>query len=131
MKYAKIVGGVVKQIDCNPRAGFIEVVDDAVCGQLLNTETGETTNPSIVISLPEQVAIASNECRARIEVEWSLAGQSNVNLGIITGDEAIKCKAWIISCRDVYEGMKTRSDILDIDVTDDQYWPVYELFDVE
>jgi hypothetical protein len=45
MKYALIENGVIIQIDIDPREGFVEVVSDAVCGQLQSLETGELSNP--------------------------------------------------------------------------------------
>ena len=38
MKYAKIVDGVVVQIQPNDEEGFIEVPDDVVCGQTMQED---------------------------------------------------------------------------------------------
>jgi len=39
MKYAKIIDGIVDQVDCNARNGYIKVPDNVVCG-MIKTDNG-------------------------------------------------------------------------------------------
>lgn len=66
---------------------------------------------------------ANAECTRRIELYWNQVGQLNAALGIYTDENVEACKSWIASNRGALEVLLGRSDILTIDVTDDQHWP--------
>ena len=66
---------------------------------------------------------ANAECSRRIELRWNQVGQLNAALGVYSDINTEECKSWISSNRDALELLIDRSDILIIDVTDDQYWP--------
>ena len=63
------------------------------------------------------------ECTRRIELYWNQVGQLNAALGIYSDENAEACKNWIASNRNARAALVERVDILDIDVTDNAYWP--------
>ena len=73
-----------------------------------------------------KASIANSECKRRIELHWDDIGQRNVAIGgVYTTAQEADCKKWISDNRTALAAILARTDILNIDVTDDQYWPVY------
>jgi len=60
MRYAQIENDVVVQIDCNPRAGFIEVDDSVCCGMKFDGENFSSPKPA---GLPIQEQIEALEAQ--------------------------------------------------------------------
>ena len=77
-------------------------------------------------TLDQQTSLANSECTKRINLHWDDIGQRNVAIGgIYTTAQEADCKKWIGDNRAALAAILARTDILNIDVTDDQYWPVY------
>ena len=73
-----------------------------------------------------KISTANSECKRRIELHWDPVGQRNVAIGgVYTTAQEADCKKWIGDNRAALAAILARTDILTIDVTDDQYWPVY------
>jgi hypothetical protein len=107
-------------------AGFIEIKGDAACGQLYDSATGEISNLKPVKYLEKQIELTKLECTRRIEFQWNEVGQRNVSIGsIYTVEQETDCKNWIVTNMAALSAILGRTDILDLDVTEDQYWPVY------
>lgn len=82
--------------------------------------------PVIPPTVSEQTALANIECSKRINVHWNQIGQINASLGIYGADDTAACSAWISSNRTALVALLAREDLIKIDVTDDQHWPVFE-----
>ena len=96
----------------------IEVVEITI------EEARELSKP--IKTLESQTSLTNSECTLRIESHWDQVGQRNVSIGdIYTVEQEAGCKNWIIANRTALSSILTRDDILDIDVTDNQYWPEY------
>ena len=82
-------------------------------------------NPSK--TLKSQTSLANSECTRRIYEHWDLVGQINVlrNDSTYTTAQKASCNKWIDDNKAALVAIMARTDILTIDVTDDQYWPVY------
>jgi hypothetical protein len=96
-------------------------------------ELGEETSdgalfeePIIPPTLEEQTALANAECSRRINAHWNQIGQINASLGVYGVEDTVNCAAWISINRAALVALLAREDLLEIDVTDDQYWPVFE-----
>ena len=74
----------------------------------------------------QQTALANAECSKRINKHWNQIGQINASLGVYGEEDAANCAAWISSNRAALVALLAREDLLEIDVKDDQYWPVFE-----
>lgn len=81
----------------------------------------EFTDTEIIKANSEK---ANAECTRRIEAQWNQVGQVNAALGIYSDENAEACKNWIAVNRHALEALLNRADLLSLDVTDDQYWPV-------
>lgn len=77
-------------------------------------------------TLDEQTALANAECSKRINAHWNQIGQINASLGVYGEEDSAACAAWISSNRAALVALLAREDLLEIDITDDQYWPVFE-----
>lgn len=91
---------------------------------------GETVPDDALLEAPvipptseEQTDSANRECTRRIHTKWSQVGQINAALGIYSEDECTDCSEWIALHRDALAALLAREDFLEIDVTEDQYWP--------
>jgi hypothetical protein len=82
--------------------------------------------PIVPTTLEEQKALANAECSKRINEHWNQIGQINASLGVYDEEDAANCAAWISSNRAALVALLAREDLLEIDVKDDQYWPVFE-----
>ena len=82
--------------------------------------------PVIPQTLAQQTALANAECTKRINAHWNQIGQINASLGIYGDDDTAACSAWISSNRAALVSLLEREDLIEIDVTNDQYWPVFE-----
>ena len=82
--------------------------------------------PIIPITLEAQTALANAECTKRINQHWNQIGQINASLGVYGEEDAAACTAWIVSNRKGLIELLSRDDLTEIDVTEDQYWPVFE-----
>lgn len=65
-----------------------------------------------------------SECEKRITKHWSAIGQVNVALGIYSEEEAQACKDCINAHRQACNALLERSDLLELNYTSDEYWPV-------
>lgn len=63
------------------------------------------------------------ECEKRITKHWNVIGQINVALGIYTEAEAQACVNCINAHRSACNALLERSDLLDVNYTDDAHWP--------
>lgn len=63
------------------------------------------------------------ECEKRIAKHWNVIGQINVALGIHTETEAQACVNCINAHRSACNALLERSDLLDVNYTDDAHWP--------
>ncbi|WP_392385060.1 hypothetical protein [Marinomonas primoryensis] len=97
------------------------------------TELGEELPEGALLEVPvipptvaEQTALSNAECSKRINAHWNQIGQINASLGIYGADDTAACSAWISSNRAALVSILTNDSLLEIDVTDDQYWPVFE-----
>jgi hypothetical protein len=70
--------------------------------------------------------LAAKECTSRIERKWDSTGQLNASLGIYDENDLSDCRMHISVHREALEKILLRDDLLEIDITDDQYWPVFE-----
>lgn len=61
-----------------------------------------------------------SECEKRITKHWSPVGQINAALGIYSAAEAQDC---INAHRSACNSLLERSDLLDVNYTDDTHWP--------
>tara|TARA_R110001606_G_scaffold385115_1_gene548435 strand:+ start:963 stop:1505 length:543 start_codon:yes stop_codon:yes gene_type:complete len=82
--------------------------------------------PVIPLTVSEQKALASAECTTRINQHWNQIGQINASLGVYGELDTANCAAWISSNRSALIALLSREDLLEIDVADDQHWPVFE-----
>lgn len=82
--------------------------------------------PKILPTVEEQTALANAECTKRINAHWDQIGQINASLGIYGDEDTAACTAWIASNRKALVSLLAREGLVDIDVTDNQYWPVFE-----
>ena len=111
----------------NGKTFIPNVSDNSLCRKVYvwleqgNLLTPEFTDNEII---EINIAKANAECTRRIEFQWNQVGQLNAALGIYSDVISDACKSWIASNRSALEALLNRSDILSIDVTDDQYWPV-------
>ena len=70
-----------------------------------------------------QAAKAQEECSKRINAHWNQIGQINASLRVYGEEDAAACSAWISSNRKALVALLAREDLLEINVSDDQYWP--------
>jgi hypothetical protein len=77
-------------------------------------------------TIKEQTALANAECTRRINAHWNQIGQINASLGVYGEEDKANCAAWISSNRAALVALLARKNLLEIDVTDNQYWPVFE-----
>jgi hypothetical protein len=82
--------------------------------------------PIIPPTLEEQTVLANAECSRRINTHWNQIGQINASLGVYSEEDIAACAAWISSNREELIALLSNEDLLEIDVTDDQYWPIFE-----
>lgn len=82
--------------------------------------------PEIPTTLEKQTALANAECSKRINTHWNQIGQMNASLGVYGEEGKANCAEWISLNRTALIALLAREDLLEIDVTDDQYWPVFE-----
>jgi hypothetical protein len=82
--------------------------------------------PVIPPTVAEQTKLANAECTRRINAHWNQIGQINASLGVYGELDTANCTAWISSNRAALVALLAREDLLEIDVIDDQYWPVFE-----
>lgn len=94
------------------------------------TELGEEVpegalleEPVIPPTIEKQTADAEDECTKRISSKWNWLGQINASLGIYSEDEIAACKQWISDHRSALADLLTMDNLVELDVTDDQYWP--------
>jgi hypothetical protein len=97
------------------------------------TELGEEVpegallqEPVIPQTVEGQTSLANAECSKRINEHWNQIGQINASLGVYGEEDTAACAAWISSNRAVLIALLGHEDLLEIDVIDDQYWPVFE-----
>jgi hypothetical protein len=97
------------------------------------TEVGEEVPEGALLEAPvipptieEQTALANAECSKRINKHWNQIGQINASLGVYGELDTANCAAWISSNRAALVALLAREDLPEIDVTDEQYWPVFE-----
>lgn len=100
----------------------IWIPDDAV--EMTEEEIQAHLNPSKTVD--DQAVLANAECTKRINAHWNQIGQINASLGVYGVEDTANCAAWISSNRAVLITLLDREDLLEIDVIDDQYWPVFE-----
>lgn len=63
------------------------------------------------------------ECEKRITKHWNPVGQINAALGIYSTAEAKTCVDCINAHRSACNALLERSDLLDVNYTDDAHWP--------
>jgi hypothetical protein len=97
------------------------------------TELGEEVPEDALLEAPvipptveEQTALANAECSKRINAHWNQIGQINASLGVYGEEDAANCAAWISSNRAALVELLARDDLLEIDVTSDEHWPIFE-----
>lgn len=102
-------------------------------GSKHKTEDGEELPEGALLEAPiipptikEQTALANTECTRRINAHWNQIGQINASLGVYGEEDTANCAAWISSNRTALVALLAREDLLEIDVTGDQYWPIFE-----
>ena len=108
-------------------AGAVQLTDEQLEKHLSDDYEFDVTVGDFaqkVKTTEQQTALARSECTARIESEWDSTGQINASLGVYSDEEKSACAAWISSNRDALIELLARDDLLEIDVQDDQYWPV-------
>lgn len=74
----------------------------------------------------QKQAEAKFEATRRIESRWDKVGQANVALGLYTEQERADCVHWINSHRQALDALMVRSDLVDLIISDDAYWPASE-----
>jgi len=79
--------------------------------------------PTIPLTQDEQITLANIECTKRINFKWNQVGQINASLGIYGEEDKTACANWISVNRDALSLLLDRSDLTEIDVTDDEFWP--------
>jgi hypothetical protein len=82
--------------------------------------------PVISPTVEKQTALANAECSKRINAHWNQIGQINASLGVYGEEDTASCTVWISSNRAALVALLAREELLEIDVTDDQFWPVFE-----
>ncbi|MEO9655898.1 hypothetical protein [Marinomonas sp.] len=82
--------------------------------------------PIIPITLEAQTALANVECTKRINYHWNQIGQINASLGVYGEEDTFACAAWIAANREALIELLNRDDLTEIDVTEDQFWPVFK-----
>ncbi|AWX99503.1 hypothetical protein A8139_05490 [Marinomonas primoryensis] len=82
--------------------------------------------PIIPPTLKQKTALANAECSKRINTHWNQIGQMNASLGVYGEEGKANCAAWISLNRTALIALLAREDLLEIDVADDQYWPIFE-----
>lgn len=97
------------------------------------TELGQELPESALLKAPiipptkeEQTKAVNAECTKRINAHWNQIGQINSLLGIYGTDDTTACTTWVTANRSALVTLLNRDDLIEIDVTDDQYWPVFE-----
>lgn len=97
------------------------------------TEVGEEVPEGALLEAPvipptvaEKTELANAECTRRINAHWNQIGQINASLGVYGELDAANCAAWISSNRAALVALLACEDLLEIDVKDDQYWPIFE-----
>lgn len=89
-------------------------------------EGGLLEAPVIPPTVAEKTELANAECTRRINAYWNQIGQINASLGVYGELDTANCAAWISSNRTALVALLAREDLLEIDVTDEQYWPIFE-----
>lgn len=100
----------------------IWIPDDAV--EMTEGEIQAHRNPAKTIE--GQTALANAECSKRINAHWNQIGQINASLGVYGEEDTANCASWISSNRAALIALLASEDLLEIDVTDEQYWPIFE-----
>lgn len=77
----------------------------------------------VPVTVKKQMGLAGAECTKRINSKWNWLGQINASLGIYSDDEIEACKQWISDHRSALADLLAMDDLVELDVTDDQYWP--------
>jgi len=102
-------------------------------GSKHKTEDGEELPEGALLEAPVipptvegQTSLANAECTRRINEHWNQIGQINASLGVYGEEDTANCAAWISSNREALIALLASEDLLEIDVTDDQYWPIFE-----
>ncbi|MBJ7537147.1 hypothetical protein [Marinomonas transparens] len=99
-------------------AHYIKVQQWLAAGNPLEAEFTEAE------LLAQQHALASSECTRRINAKWDPIGQMNASLGIYSDEECDACADWIAQHREALAVILEREDLIDLEVENDQYWPV-------
>lgn len=73
-----------------------------------------------------QAALVNAECTKRINARWNQIGQMNASLGVYGEEGKANCAEWISLNRTALIDLLAREKFLEINVKDDQYWPVFE-----
>lgn len=63
------------------------------------------------------------ETTLRIESRWNKVGQNNAALGLYTAAERDECISWINTHRAACQVLLGRTDLLELDITDNSLWP--------
>ncbi|MBJ7536636.1 hypothetical protein [Marinomonas transparens] len=113
------VGAAVKD-------GKVLIESDSGWRELTDAETADVATAVADMRYQIQVAKTKQECSERISTQWDQIGQINAIAGIYGEVDGAACVAWIDANRVALYELLARDDLLDIDVADDQYWPVYE-----
>lgn len=73
----------------------------------------------------DKVLEIKDECQRRIYSRWDQAQQWNALAGAdgYTSEDLAECLSWVNSCRASRDALINHPDLVELDVTDDQYWP--------
>jgi hypothetical protein len=77
-------------------------------------------------TLESQTELANSECTTRINQHWNQIGQINASLGVYGEEDTANCATWISSNRSALISLLAREDLLEIDVSSDEHWPIFE-----
>jgi hypothetical protein len=130
MFYYKIEDNVVVgKTGKKPRFDHVESQEDCPIGSSCILDEGSGV---YIFNLPtkseeDQTSLTHAECKRRIYSEWDADQQWNALAGAdgYTEQDKIDCLNWVNACRSSRDAILSHEDILTIDVTDDQYWPIY------
>ncbi|KZM40953.1 hypothetical protein OA92_15345 [Marinomonas sp. SBI22] len=102
------------------------VSENAMCRKVKAwLEAGNTLIPEFTDTelMALKLAEVDAECTRRIELYWNQVGQLNAALGVYSDENAAACKHWITANLNARETLLERADIINIDVTENEYWP--------
>ncbi|MBJ7553158.1 hypothetical protein [Marinomonas spartinae] len=74
--------------------------------------------------LEQKKTSANVECTRRINAKWDQIGQINASLGVYSKEESAACADWIAQNRGALMNLLKREDLVRLDISDDQHWPV-------